>query len=482
MHTDFDVIDTHLLQPFGLTLPALQSQLDLFQQKQIDFGDLYLQKSFTESWAIEDDVVKHGSFNIAQGVGARAVVNGQTGFAYADDLQLKTIQQLVSNALYLLKNSTKNTVSQKLYTPEFKKIYPTHSPILAMPAADKVALLKQMNAYAKALDKRIEKVSISLVGSFEIILLLATDGLCAIDLRPLVRMSVTIQMCEDEERQTFSAGGGGRYDYQYFIEDDYWKTFVDEAYSGVKDKLKAKPAPSGKMPVVLGSGWPAVLLHEAVGHGLEGDFNRKKTSHFSDKIGQQVASEKCTIIDEGCIANRRGSLNFDDEGTPTQRTVLIEKGVLKGYMHDRISAKAFDVLPTGNGRRESYAHLPMPRMTNTYMLPGCDRFEDMIASIDHGIYATHFNGGQVDITSGQFVFVMDQAYLIKNGKIQHPVKGASLIGHGPEVMQKISMVADDLALDKGVGTCGKDGQSVPVGVGQPSLKIDEIIVGGQDSF
>lgn len=481
----YSIINEQLLQPFNLSLEKLKSLLNGLTQKRIDFGDLYLQKIISESWMLDDGVVKHGSFGIEQGIGVRAVFNGETGFAYADDLHLNTIEKLIKTALYLLKDSTNPHKVEKLNTPHIIRHYPALLPLDSMSAEDKIALLHHINTYAKSLDNNIEQVTVSIASNMEMVLILNTDGLCVMDVRPLVRMNVNLIMVADGEngqktqkRESFSAGGGGRYDYQYFTEHDLWKSYVDEAYHGAKTNLQAKPAPSGKMPVVLGAGWPAVLLHEAVGHGLEGDFNRKKSSHFSGKIGQKVASEKCTVIDEGCIANRRGSLNFDDEGTPTQTTVLIENGILKGYMHDSISAKAFNVPRTGNGRRQSYAHLPLPRMTNTYMLPGEDTLEDMIKSIDHGIYATHFNGGQVDITSGQFVFVMDQAYVIKKGKIMHPIKGASLIGHGPEVMQKISMIGSDFALDKGVGVCGKEGQSVPVGVGQASLKIDEITVGG----
>lgn len=474
----FSQVNQHLLSPFNLSLEVLQSQIDLFREKQIDFCDLYLQKTMSEGWSLEDNVVKHGSFNIDQGIGARAVFNGDTGFAYADDFSLPSIQKLITTALYLLKNSKQKRAVKAFRSPNYKALYPNASPLESLSSKDKIDLLQQINCYANKLDQRIEKVSASLSGALEVILLLTTEGLCAMDVRPLVRINVSILMAGNNSREQFSAGGGGRYDYHYFLKDDYWKTYVDEAYQGACKNLTAKPAPSGSMPVVLGHGWPAVLLHEAVGHGLEGDFNRKEISHYSDKMGQKVASEKCTVIDEGCMQNRRGSLNFDDEGVPTQKTVLIKDGILTGYLHDRISAKAFNVAPTGNGRRESYAHTPLPRMTNTYMLPGKDCLDDMIASIDHGIYALHFNGGQVDITSGQFVFVSDQAYLIKNGKVLHPVKGASLIGHGPEVMQNISMVGQDFSLDPGIGVCGKEGQSVPVGVGQPTLKIDAITVGG----
>ena len=473
-----NLVTAHLLSPFNLSLEALRELINDFHVKQIDFGDIYLQKTQAESWALEDDVVKNSSFAIEQGVGVRSVYQSETGFAYADDLHITTIKKLIQTSLYLLKNTQQKMTRQKLNVANTAGLYTLVSPLESLKAKQKVDLLHQVNDYAKSLDHRIQKVSVSLAGHIEFILLMNTDGLCTMDVRPLIRMSVTLLLKDKEKRESFSSGGGGRYGYEYFLENKRWQDYVDEAYKGALTNLKATAAPSGKMPVVLGSGWPAVLLHEAVGHGLEGDFNRKEISHFSGKIGQKVASSKCTVVDEGCIEHRRGSLNFDDEGVQTQKTTLIENGILKGYMHDRISAKAFDVLPTGNGRRQSYVHLPMPRMTNTYMLAGDDKFDDMIASIDKGIYATHFNGGQVDITSGQFVFVMDQAYLIENGKITHPVKGASLIGHGPEVMQKISMVGEDFALDNGVGVCGKEGQSVPVGVGQASLKIDEITVGG----
>lgn len=474
----YSIINEALLQPFNLTLEKLTSQLSLLSQKEIDFGDLYLQKIISESWVLDDGVVKHGSFGIEQGIGVRALSDGETGFAYSDDLNIITIEKLIKTALFLLKNNRKPYKFEKLRTPHIIRYYPPVSPLESIKAEDKITLLHQVNNYAKSLDKNIEQVIVSLAANIEMVLILNTEGLCVMDVRPLVRMNVSLIMKHGEQRESFSAGGGGRYDYNYFTEDSLWQNYVDEAYRGVTTNLNAEAAPSGKMPVILGSGWPAVLLHEAVGHGLEGDFNRKKSSKFTGKIGQKVASEKCTVIDEGCIPNRRGSLSFDDEGTLTQKNILIEKGILKGYIHDRISAKVFGVSPTGNGRRQSYAHLPLPRMTNTYMLPGDDVFEDMIQSIDYGIYATHFNGGQVDITSGQFVFVMDQAYLIKNGRIMHPVKGASLIGYGIEVMHEISMVASDFALDKGIGVCGKDGQSVPVGVGQASLKIDKITVGG----
>ncbi|WP_116963514.1 metalloprotease TldD [Fastidiosibacter lacustris] len=476
----YSIINEHLLQPFALNLESLKAQLEIFNQKTLDFGDLYLQKIIAESWMLEDEVVKHGSFGIEQGIGVRAVYQGETGFAYADDLALSTIEKLIKTSLYLLKNANPLTKTQKLFTPKIKRLYRSISPLNSISTEGKIAFLHEVNRYTKALDNKIEQVSISLASNIEMILILNTDGLCVMDVRPLVRMNINLILHNDGKRESYSAGGGGRYDYHFFLENELWKSYVHEAYEGAKTNLNAKPAPSGKMPVVLGAGWPAVLLHEAVGHGLEGDFNRKGSSHFCGKIGHKVASEKCTVIDEGCIENRRGSLNVDDEGTPTQKTILIENGILKSYIHDRISAKAFNVSLTGNGRRQSYAHLPLPRMTNTYMLPGEDKFEDMIASIDHGIYATHFNGGQVDITSGQFVFVMDQAYSIKNGKICYPIKGASLIGHGPQIMQKISMIGKDFTLDSGVGVCGKEGQSIPVGVGQASLKIDEITVGGSE--
>lgn len=478
MKNEYYIINEHLLQPFNLTLEKLKFLISYLTQKKLDFGDFYLQKIISESWILDDSVVKHGSFGIEQGIGVRTVFNGRTGFAYSDDLSVKSIEQLIRSATFLLKNTSDTRKVKKLKRPAFPRFYTTKFPSENITTDDKIALLHQINSYARLLDQRIKHVKISLTSKMEMVLILNTDGLCVMDVRPLVRLNINLIMIQGKNRQSFSAGGGARCEYTYFTKNALWKKYVEEAYQGILMNLDAKIVPSGKMPVVLGPGWPAVLLHEAVGHGLEGDFNRKKSSTFSEKIGTKVASEKCTIIDEGCIHNHCGTLNFDDEGTPTQRTVLIEDGILKSYMHDRISAKEFETLPTGNSRRQSYAHLPLPRMTNTYMLNGEDKLEDMIQSIEYGVYATHFNGGQVDITSGQFVFVMDQARLIENGQLKYPLKGASLIGQGAEIMKKISMVANDFSLDQGTGICGKEGQSIPVGVGQPSLKIDEITVGG----
>jgi TldD protein len=472
------IVEEHLLKPSNLSLSKLNDALLNFNKKEIDFGDMYFQRIISEGWVLEDNIVKSGSFCINQGVGVRGVRNGDVGFSYSDDLRLSTIIRLTEEALYLLKDTKIKKIPPKKLFHNVQRLYSTDSPLESLDSEKKIGLLKQVNAYARKKDSRIRKVSISLNSSYEVILLMDTTGICMMDVRPLVCMRVNIMMEDRQRYESFSSGGGRRSGYEYFINEDLWKSYVEEAYAGAKSNLYSKNAPSGTMPVILGSGWPAVLLHEAVGHGLEGDFNRKKTSHFTDKIGQKVASSKCTIIDEGCLPGRRGSLTFDDEGIATQKTILIEKGILKGYIHDRISAQAMNQNPTGNGRRESYAHLPLPRMTNTYMMPGEDKVDDMISSIDYGIYATHFNGGQVDITSGQFVFVTDRAYLIEKGKVTSSIKGASLIGHGPEVMQGISMVGPDFSLDKGVGLCGKNGQIVPVGVGQATLKIDSITVGG----
>lgn len=474
-----NVINDYLLYPFSLTIDSILSQINLFKLKKIDFGDLYLQKVITESWNLEDNKVKHGSFSIDQGVSARSVFKENVGFSYSNNISIQTIQKLIKTSLYLLEDNKHNynkIVGFNNYS--YNDVYDFHFLSDEITTSEKINFLHQVNNYAKNIDSRIIRVNASLSRSFDIVILFNTDGLYAMDVRPLVRMNITLLMEHKNIREQFSSGGGGRYDYSYFLKDDIWQHYVNEAYECACKNLFAKHAPSGSMSVILGSGWPAILLHEAVGHGLEGDFNRKLISHYSNKIGCKVASDKCTIIDEGCIKNRRGSLLFDDEGTPTQKTILIDQGTLVNYLHDKISANFFNVTPTGNARRESYAYPPLPRMTNTYMLPGSDSIESMISSIDHGIYALHFNGGQVDITSGQFVFVADHSYLIKNGKISHPIKGVSLIGNGSDVMKNISMVGDDFSFDPGIGTCGKEGQCIPVGVGQPTLKIDSITVGG----
>ena len=448
---------------------------DLFV-KGTDYADLYFQHSIAESWFLEEGIVKSGTYNISHGVGARAVKAEQTGFAYSDDLNIDAIQKAVDFA----KGISKNQAAQKIQTLQsipYVAKYNGLSPLDSLNSAEKVDLLKRIDNIARK-EPKVKQVSASLSGAYTEVLIVSTDGVYQKDYRPMVRISVSVIVEHEGRIESASSGGGGRYDYRYFIDHNFAEVYAQEAIRQALVALEAQDAPAGKLPVILGPGWPGVLLHEAIGHGLEGDFNRKGTSVFTGKIGEQVASEKCTIVDNGTLANRRGSLTVDDEGTQTQNTTLIENGILKGYMFDKMNAKLMGVEPTGNGRRESYAHIPMPRMTNTYMLNGEDTLEEMIASVDDGLYAVNFDGGQVDITSGKFVFSANEAYLIKNGKITTPVKGATLIGSGDEALKKISMVANDLKLDSGVGICGKDGQSVPVGVGQPSLKIDELTVGG----
>ncbi len=448
---------------------------DLFV-KGTDYADLYFQHSIAESWFLEEGIVKSGTYNISHGVGARAVKAEQTGFAYSDDLNIDAIQKAVDFA----KGISKNQAAQKIQTLQsipYMAKYNGLSPLDSLNSAEKVDLLKRIDNIARK-EPKVKQVSASLSGAYTEVLIVSTDGVYQKDYRPMVRISVSVIVEHEGRIESASSGGGGRYDYRYFIDHNFAEVYAQEAIRQALVALEAQDAPAGKLPVILGPGWPGVLLHEAIGHGLEGDFNRKGTSVFTGKIGEQVASEKCTIVDNGTLANRRGSLTVDDEGTQTQNTTLIENGILKGYMFDKMNAKLMGVEPTGNGRRESYAHIPMPRMTNTYMLNGEDTLEEMIASVDDGLYAVNFDGGQVDITSGKFVFSANEAYLIKNGKITTPVKGATLIGSGDEALKKISMVANDLKLDSGVGVCGKDGQSVPVGVGQPSLKIDELTVGG----
>jgi len=466
-----------LLTPSGMGESDLQSVLDQLMSHRIDYADLYFQSSQHESWSLENGIVKEGSFNIEQGAGVRAVSGEKTGFAYSDEIVLPALTQAASTARVIALSGQQARIKAWSHSPSHN-LYLSDNPLQTLSADDKVALLQAVDAEARRQDPRVSQVMASLAGVYEVVLVAATDGTLATDIRPLVRMSVTVIAEHKGRREQGSSGGGGRYSFDYFQQQERSLVYAREAARQALVNLDAVDAPAGAMPVVLGPGWPGVLLHEAVGHGLEGDFNRKGSSVFSGRIGQQVASPLCTVIDEGCITDRRGSLNIDDEGTLTGRTVLIEKGILKGYMQDKLNARLMNMPVTGNGRRESYAHLPMPRMTNTFMEAGEHDPEEIIASVDKGIYAVNFGGGQVDITSGKFVFSTSEAYLIEKGKVTSPVKGATLIGNGPEVMRKISMVGTDMALDTGVGVCGKEGQSVPVGVGQPSLLIDELTVGG----
>jgi len=443
----------------------------------IDSADIYFQTSRYESWVLEDGIVKDGSYNIEQGVGVRAISGEKTGFAYSDEIILPALTQAAVTARAIARQGQQQQV-QAWQRGGVPRLYSADDPLASLTAQDKVQLLQQLDSQARKIDPRVKQVFVSLSGSYEVMLVAATDGTLAADVRPMVRLNVSVIAEHNGRREQGSCGGGGRVSYDYFMHDGRTDHYVQEAVRQALVNLEAVDAPAGGMPVILGPGWPGVLLHEAVGHGLEGDFNRKASSVFSNRIGEQVAAKGCTVVDNGTMPGRRGSLNVDDEGVATQENILIENGILKGYMQDKHNAHLMGVKPTGNGRRESYAHLPMPRMTNTYMLAGEYDPQEIIASVDKGIYAVNFGGGQVDITSGKFVFSASEAYLIENGKVTAPVKGATLIGNGPEVMQKISMVGNDLQLDLGVGVCGKEGQSVPVGVGQPTLRIDELTVGG----
>ena len=441
-----------------------------------EYSDLYFQHSVAESWVLDEGIVKDGSYNISHGVGARCVSGDKTGFSYSDDLNIKAIKGAVDFAKGI-SNSNSSKDPEILKTINYPTKYAALSPLDSLTSKEKVDLLREINSIARK-EPKVVQVSASLSGAYTEVLIASTDGVYQIDCRPMVRVSVTVIVEHNGRIEQASSGGGGRYDYGYFASNSLAETYTKEALRLAFVALESKDAPAGKMPVILGSGWPGVLLHEAIGHGLEGDFNRKGSSVFSGKIGEKIASDKCTIVDNGTIANRRGSLTIDDEGTPTQETTLIEDGILKGYMMDKMNGRLMNKPSTGNGRRESYAHIPMPRMTNTYMLNGKDHFEDMVSSVEDGIYAKNFDGGQVDITSGKFVFNCTEAYEIINGKIGSPIKGATLIGDGPSSLKEILMVGNDMMLDPGIGTCGKAGQGVPVGVGQPSLLINNMTVGG----
>ncbi len=480
MGSTLAAVSKNILEPSELEIEQLGGFLDGLQGRNVDAGDLYFQTSQQESWVMDDGILREGSFSIEKGVGIRAMSEEKTGFAYCDDLRSNAITQAISNARAIVKQGQSGSSAITLASRSVPALYTSDNPVDGRSAEEKVELLKKLDAYTRSLDERIEQVIISLSGGIDHILVAATDNTLASDIRPLVRLNVTVLLHQAERREQGSAGGGGRHGYDVFFDTDRAYELAREAVRQAAVNLESVATPAGTMPVVLGPGWPGVLLHEAVGHGLEGDFNRKGTSAFSNKMGELVASPLCTVVDDGTLHDRRGSLSVDDEGVPAQCTTLIENGVLKGYMQDKMNARLMGAHSTSNGRRESFAHLPMPRMTNTYMLAGESDPEEIINSVDKGLYAVNFGGGQVDITSGRFVFSLSEAYLIEKGKISAPVKGATLIGSGPEVMGKISMVGNDLELDQGVGVCGKEGQSVPVGVGQPSLKIDEITVGGTD--
>ncbi|MEZ8967097.1 metalloprotease TldD [Vibrio breoganii] len=476
-------VEQELLAPTGLTEQDVNNTLSMIATRDIDYADVYFQSSWHETLVLEDSIIKDGSFNIDRGVGVRAVSGEKTGFAYSDQIQADSLKQSAIAARGIAKQGQTAKV-QAFSRHHSNQHYSGVNPLQSLEKQQKIDLLKELDIYIRTKEPLVSEVNISISGVYEQVLVAATDGTYATDIRPLVRLSISVLAQRGERRERGSSGGGGRYDYQRFLDMDGDKTvathMADEAIRLALVNLESDAAPAGAMPVVLGAGWPGVLLHEAVGHGLEGDFNRKQSSVFSGKVGEKVTSDLCTIVDDGTMTDRRGSLNIDDEGVAGQYNTLIENGVLKGYMQDKLNARLMGVAPTGNGRRESFAHLPMPRMTNTYMLPGQHTPEEIISTVKKGIYAPSFAGGQVDITSGKFVFSTSEAYLIEDGKITRPVKGATLVGSGIEAMQQVSMVGNDLQIDKGVGVCGKAGQSVPVGVGQPTLKLDSITVGGTE--
>ena len=473
----FKTVKAAILDTADLVDKDIKNIAESIQGKGIDIADLYFQIHRQETWVMEDGKIKEGAFSLDKGVGVRAVSGDKTGFAYSDDLSIAAIKKAAqaTQSIARLGQSSSANISE---ISQISSRYPSIDPLISISEQKKIDLIKTINELARNEDSRVQQVNISLSSSQDMILIAAADMPLVADIRPLVRLNVSVILEENNRREQGYAGGGARSSLDYFMDNTIATDLAKEAIRLAGIQLKAKPAPAGSMPVVLGSGWPGILLHEAVGHGLEGDFNRKGVSTFSGRIGDQVASKLCTIVDDGTLVNRRGSLAIDDEGIPGQYNVLIEDGILKGYMQDRMNSKLMGVPTTGNGRRESYAHIPMPRMTNTYMLAGPHDHDEIIASVKKGIYAPNFSGGQVDITSGKFVFSANEAYMIEDGKISFPLKGAMLIGDGPDVLGKISMVGNNLELDAGVGTCGKEGQSVPVGVGQPTLKIDEITVGG----
>ncbi|HSN01659.1 MAG TPA: metalloprotease TldD [Rudaea sp.] len=469
--------ERQLLQPGGFSSRDLDRVFAKLMGPSIDAADLYFQHSRSESWMLEDGIVREGSHAIEQGVGVRAMSGEKTGFAYSDEIVLPQLLTAAQSARAIAQSGNPGA-GFALAAREAKSLYAPIDPVESLANEDKIALLREVDQFARSLDPCVTQVIVSLAATLDTVLIAAADGTLAADVRPLVRLNVNVIVERNGRRESGNAGGGGRYGYRELLANGRAHAFAREAVRTALVNLDSVPAPAGTMTVVLGPGWPGVLLHEAIGHGFEGDFNRKGTSAFAGRLGEKVASELCTVVDDGTLPNRRGSLSVDDEGVPGECTVLVENGVLKGYMQDKLNARLMGMRSTGNGRRESFAHLPMPRMTNTYMLPGKSDPGEIISSVQRGLYAVNFGGGQVDITNGKFVFSASEAYLIENGKVTRPVKGATLIGSGPEVLTRVSMVGNDLKLDEGVGVCGKDGQSVPVGVGQPTLKIDGMTVGG----
>jgi len=465
------------METAGLEDKHLDATLGRLLTGGVDTADIYFQSIRNESWSLEDGAVKDGSYSIDQGVGVRAIAGEQTGFAYSDELLESALLAAADSASAIARRGESGTV-QAWRSQTGHQLYPAMDPLNSISDADKVDLLRRVDSETRALDPRVKQVNASLSATHELVMVCGSDGTLAADVRPLVRMNVSVIVEQNGRREQGFSGGGGRRSLDYFMGPEQAMVYGKDAVRQALVNLGSVPTPAGEMIVVLGPGWPGVLLHEAIGHGLEGDFNRKGTSAFAGLLGEMVASEFCTVVDDGTLAGRRGSLNIDDEGTPTNQTMLIENGRLTGYMHDKHNARLMGMQPTGNGRRESFAHLPMPRMTNTYMLPGPHEHEEILASVERGIYAANFAGGQVDITSGKFVFSTSETYMIENGKIGRPLKDATLIGDGPSVLKEVSMVGNNLELDAGIGVCGKDGQSVPVGVGQPTLKIDKLTVGG----
>jgi TldD protein len=467
-----------LLEPFGLTETHLSRALAEITAYKVDDADLYFQYTRSEGWSLEEGIVKTGSFSIDQGVGVRAVSGEKTAFAYSDDISEASLLDAARTVRTISAVAGKGRVKVPARRiAGGRSLYQGVDPISTLDSTAKVQLLERAEKLARSKDPRVAQVMAGLASEYDVVMVARADGTLAADVRPLVRLSITVIAEQNGRREMGSGGGGGRFGLAYF-DDERIESYVDDAVRAALTNLESRPAPAGEMTVVLGSGWPGILLHEAIGHGLEGDFNRKGSSAFSGRIGKRVAAKGVTVLDDGTIADRRGSLNVDDEGNASQRNVLIEDGILRGYIQDSLNARLMGVKSTGNGRRESYAHIPMPRMTNTYMLGGDRVPEEIVASIKKGLYATNFGGGQVDITSGKFVFSASEAYWVENGKIQYPVKGATIVGNGPDALTRVTMIGNDMKLDSGVGTCGKEGQSVPVGVGQPTLRIDGLTVGG----
>lgn len=477
MSNSIEVAQRQLLSPVGMETNDIQKTLDQLSTRNIDQADLFFESSSTESWILEDGIVKEGSFNIDQGLGVRAISGEKTGFAYSDEILLPALVQATKTAKAIAR-SGENKQLQTWNKSDVTSLYSVNDPLKSISSDQKISILKSIDKIAREKDPRVKQVIANLSGQLTTILVAGIDGTFSADVRPLVRVNVSVIVEVSGRMEKGSSGGGGRFGYEYFLNQEKINEYVDEAVNQALLNLEAIDAPAGSMIVVLGPGWPGILLHEAIGHGLEGDFNRKGTSAFSNRLGEKIATSEVTVVDDGTLSERRGSLSIDDEGTPGQCTTLIENGILKNYMQDKMNARLMGMQCTGNGRRESYAHLPMPRMTNTYMLNGKYNPHEIIESVNRGIYASHFGGGQVDITNGKFVFSANQAWLIENGKLSSPLKGATLIGNGPDVLTRISMIGNDMELDPGVGVCGKDGQSVPVGVGQPTIRIDDLTVGG----